>query len=581
MKRALFSLAALVALFASLNAQVITLGTGTVVNTTTGYPAPYGNFYWGSRHQFLITAAEFTAAGAVPGSIVSLGLDVVSYTGQPLATFDIWMGHTTQTAMVNWETGLSWVYSTTNYIPTPGWNTHTFCSPFIWNGVSNVVVQTCHQNLSYTTNAIFNQTAGTVNLCKYYRADAGGVCANTAQTGVSVNRPNMRLTYGVPTPVDYQTNSVGSTLTMGTAGTTGCTAPIFTQHTYVCGATTVGSTGSIGFSSTALGFPWDVVISSANVVPLSAGGLAIPAGIINLNLAAPFGFVNGFFGSNLPTFTFPGVTSATLAWPYNISTQVDNTLQAMAINPTAPGGASLSQAVEYHNVMHVNGVATVAGPTLDDQGVTVSLTTPQVCWPSVTMFGTVYTQMQIISNGRVMFQPTINTDFSPTVAEAQLSTVGPFVGYWTDFNPALAVGSSITASQPAPGLLRVDYVNVPYDSDPTPLNSFGIQFDTTTGQVQLDGLTGIATNPQTVLTAASDSVYMGLSKGAGATDGGLTTFSSGGSGTAVSATAMWYDWYGAIAGGQGKVNSLMAGTLNAIVWTPSGTVAPNYNWMGF
>jgi hypothetical protein len=127
----------------------------------------------------------------------------------------------------------------------------------------------------------------------------------------------------------------------------------------------------------------------------------------------------------------------------------------------------------------------------------------------------------------------------------------------------------------------VDYVNVPYDTDPAAVNTFGIQFDTTTGQVQLDGLTGIVTNPQTTFSATTDSAYMGLSRGSGATDGGMTTFSSGGTGTAVSPSAMWYDWYGAIAGGQGKVNSLVPGTLNAIVWTPSTTVAPNYNWMGF
>ncbi|MFN4931276.1 MAG: hypothetical protein ACK5HE_07670, partial [Bacteroidota bacterium] len=42
----------------TLVAQIFQVGTGTIQNTTTSYPAPYGNFYWGAKHQFLVTAAE-------------------------------------------------------------------------------------------------------------------------------------------------------------------------------------------------------------------------------------------------------------------------------------------------------------------------------------------------------------------------------------------------------------------------------------------------------------------------------------------------------------------------------------------
>lgn len=563
------------------SAQTVTLGTGTLVNVSNGYPAPYGNYFWGSRHQFLITAAELTAAGGAPGPVISLGFSVAAAASQPHLNFDIRMGHTTQTVMTNWESGLTWVFNAAAVNPAVGWSTHTFCTPFVWDGVSNVIVETCHQNTGFATNAGVNQTAGTFNQSKWFRQDALGTCTNAGQSGVSVNRPNMQLTFGTPAPIEYQSNSAGASLTMGTAATNGCIAPIYTQQAYSCGATLVGATGNINFSSTALGLPWDVVISSTNLVAVSGGALVIPAGIINLDLSQPFGFVNGFFGSNLPNFTFPGVNSASISWGYSIASNVNSTMQAMAINPTAPGGASLSQAVEYHCVLNVNGVPTTPGPVSDDTGVTVSFGAPQVCWPSITMYGTVFTQMQVISNGRVMFQPAINTDMSPTIAEAQLATVGPFVGYWTDLNPALSATATITASQPAPGIIRVDYANVPYDTDAGAMNSFGLQFDTLTGSVQIDGLTGIVANPQTVLSALYDSAFLGMSRGSGATDGGLTTFASGTSGVALSPTAMWYDWYGAVAGGAGRVGSLTSGTLNAIVFTPSATIVPNYDWMGF
>ncbi len=54
------------------------VGTGQVQNSPYDYPAPYGNWYWGARHQMLILASELTAAGLTAGNITSLAFDVVS-----------------------------------------------------------------------------------------------------------------------------------------------------------------------------------------------------------------------------------------------------------------------------------------------------------------------------------------------------------------------------------------------------------------------------------------------------------------------------------------------------------------------
>ena len=56
----------------NLNATTIVVGTGTNSNTTTTYPAPYGNFFFGAKHQFLITAAELNTAGMTAGNINDL-----------------------------------------------------------------------------------------------------------------------------------------------------------------------------------------------------------------------------------------------------------------------------------------------------------------------------------------------------------------------------------------------------------------------------------------------------------------------------------------------------------------------------
>ena len=54
------------------------IGTGTIQNGNTEYPAPYGNWYWAAKHQMLITAEELTAAGLTEGNITSIAFDVVS-----------------------------------------------------------------------------------------------------------------------------------------------------------------------------------------------------------------------------------------------------------------------------------------------------------------------------------------------------------------------------------------------------------------------------------------------------------------------------------------------------------------------
>ncbi len=57
-----------------LNGTII--GTGTIQNSNTEYPAPYGNWYWGARNQMLILAYEMNAAGLTSGEISSISFDV-------------------------------------------------------------------------------------------------------------------------------------------------------------------------------------------------------------------------------------------------------------------------------------------------------------------------------------------------------------------------------------------------------------------------------------------------------------------------------------------------------------------------
>jgi hypothetical protein len=58
------------------------IGFGTIQNSGTDYPAPYGNWYWCARHQFLFRADELIAAGLSAGQISSISFQVAGTSGE-------------------------------------------------------------------------------------------------------------------------------------------------------------------------------------------------------------------------------------------------------------------------------------------------------------------------------------------------------------------------------------------------------------------------------------------------------------------------------------------------------------------
>lgn len=172
------------------------VGVGTVANGAQAYPAPYGNYYWGARHQFLILANELSASGLTAGFINSLAFNVSAVNSAPTHNaLTIKMGTTALGAITTFQTGLSTVFNPSNYQPVSGWNTHTFTSPFSWNGTSNVIVEVCFQNSAWIANgnATVQQSTTAFSSCVYYRADNSTVCGTTTVTASIAQRPNIRF----------------------------------------------------------------------------------------------------------------------------------------------------------------------------------------------------------------------------------------------------------------------------------------------------------------------------------------------------------------------------------------------------
>jgi hypothetical protein len=253
------------------NAQI---GTGTLVNTTTTYPAPYGNWYWGAKHQFLVRASELQAAGIGAGNISGLTFSVVTASGTTLTAFEIQMAHTTQTALSAFQTtGFTVVRPAANYLPTVGLNTHSFTTPFLWDGVSNVIVQTCFNNASFTTNDVVNQTATSYASSLWYNADAATVCPSTTVNSTANQRPNMTF---IVTPSYTYSWTPAAAVNTPTATTT--TATVNGTTTYTLVATNSATGCSASASSTVNVFPTPMVTGTVAACQGAAVNLTATAG---------------------------------------------------------------------------------------------------------------------------------------------------------------------------------------------------------------------------------------------------------------------------------------------------------------
>ena len=182
--------------------STITIGTGTITNSSTSYPSAYGQYFTGDKNQYLILASELQSAGASAGLIRSLAFDIVTATtatssGANLTGFNIKIGSTTATSLTSWQTGLTSVFSTSSYTSTTGWNTHNFTTSFMWDGTSNIVIETCFDNYvsggDYSNNAVCNQTSTSFASTINYHSDGGGVCASSSTPNSYSQRPNMKL----------------------------------------------------------------------------------------------------------------------------------------------------------------------------------------------------------------------------------------------------------------------------------------------------------------------------------------------------------------------------------------------------
>ncbi|MCF8295510.1 MAG: CotH kinase family protein, partial [Bacteroidales bacterium] len=86
------------------------------------------------------------------------------------------------------------VLNTGNFIPGTGWITHSFTTPFHWDGVSNLLINICsYCSTGYTSNSVFRQHETSFNSVLYYFEDGGDAACGHSMGTVSTHRPNVQI----------------------------------------------------------------------------------------------------------------------------------------------------------------------------------------------------------------------------------------------------------------------------------------------------------------------------------------------------------------------------------------------------
>jgi len=189
--------------FKRLPISTIVIGTGT-----TAIQYPYYTYWHDARTQMIYTKTEILAAGGYGNLITGMALNVASVGSPDMSSFRVRMKNTSDsvlTAFDNSTTG--WVTCYTNAAYTPagtGWQGYTFITPFPYSITSNLLVEICFDNTSYSTSStVFSSsTPQQRTFCMYQDNGAGCTSATLTNTVSNPTRPNIQLTMNLSTGIN-------------------------------------------------------------------------------------------------------------------------------------------------------------------------------------------------------------------------------------------------------------------------------------------------------------------------------------------------------------------------------------------
>ena len=180
-------------------------GSGTTLTGDIEQPTAFCNRWPNYWNQIIYTAQELTAAGLTAGNITSLSFNINSLgSGATNDNYTIKLGSTNAVSFADNNflstTGFSTVYGPTTYTHTEnGWQLITFTAPYVWDGVSNIVVNITHDGADSANNTqtYFTETAD--NTLLYVTSYDGGTTSGT----LSKKRLNIKFQSSQSTSVTW------------------------------------------------------------------------------------------------------------------------------------------------------------------------------------------------------------------------------------------------------------------------------------------------------------------------------------------------------------------------------------------
>lgn len=289
------------------------------------------------RIQYLVTKAELNAAGITNAtSLKSISFNVTSAGTGTMPTYDISMAHTLATNLTTTyiTTGFTTVYNGVNILPVNGINTHTFSTPFAWDGTSNIVINICHTATGNGLNPFSLVTLCTPATTSTTSRTGGGSCA--AATGTT-NADKPVIYFEVDAPITW---SPTTNLFTNATATIPYNPAIHTNMPTIYAKPTVPTTYTAAVTNTVTGCSstsTGTITMNPSVWNGTSWSPSIPTGTTNLQFAGNFTTSSNLSGCSCT------VTSGTVVFNDPATLTLSGALTVAGGSMTFKNNASLLQ----------------------------------------------------------------------------------------------------------------------------------------------------------------------------------------------------------------------------------------------
>jgi hypothetical protein len=336
------------------------LGTGTSSTTTS---SPFFGTYTRYHVQYLVTRAELNAMGITSATSLKSWAVNASAIGSSVANFTIKICHAGTTSTISrincsYPGAFQQVYTIPTYTNTTGWNTFVFQNLFAWDGSSNIVIDvtfdkdpSCTTSVSGTSASTFYHTTSSSSSAYFYsNTDCSVTGCAPGTTYTTTIRPNMQITYGPPSVINwvnvnglYRNNNATGPLTLTDTVSRPYASPATTTN-YRAVVNVEGCLSQPSAPDTVYVIPApDVTVSPAGPQTICAGQT------VNLCIPAATNLTYQWYLNSAP---IPGATAncygATAAGTYkvtatNINTACTNTSVNVVVTVNAAPVVTVTQ----------------------------------------------------------------------------------------------------------------------------------------------------------------------------------------------------------------------------------------------